>query len=81
MDTPHEICEKRDVKGLYEKAREGKIKSPVYTRRLIQIGIRIKLIRIRVNAVNPVQNPDYLIHIGMWFETRLNPVQARTTRV
>ena len=26
MDTPHEVCEKRDVKGLYKKAREGKIK-------------------------------------------------------
>ena len=26
MDTPSEVCEKRDVKGLYKKAREGKIK-------------------------------------------------------
>ena len=26
MDTPCEVCEKRDVKGLYKKAREGKIK-------------------------------------------------------
>ena len=50
--------------------------SPVYTKRLIQIGVWIKLIQIRVNAVNPVQNPDYLIHIRMWFETRLNPVQV-----
>ncbi len=25
MDTPIEECEKRDVKGLYAKAREGKI--------------------------------------------------------
>jgi bifunctional enzyme CysN/CysC len=25
LDTPLEICEKRDVKGLYRKAREGKI--------------------------------------------------------
>ena len=25
MDTPLEECEKRDVKGLYRKAREGKI--------------------------------------------------------
>ena len=32
MDTPCEVCEKRDVKGLYKKAREGKIK-----------GIRITL--------------------------------------
>ena len=26
IDTPLEICEKRDVKGLYKKAREGKIR-------------------------------------------------------
>jgi adenylylsulfate kinase len=26
VDTPIEICEQRDVKGLYKKAREGKIK-------------------------------------------------------
>lgn len=26
IDTPLEICEKRDVKGLYQLAREGKIK-------------------------------------------------------
>lgn len=27
VDTPIEICEKRDVKGLYQKARSGEIKS------------------------------------------------------
>ncbi len=27
VDTPLEICEKRDVKGLYKKAREGIIKN------------------------------------------------------
>ena len=27
MSTPLDICEKRDVKGLYEKARIGKIKN------------------------------------------------------
>lgn len=26
LDTPLEICEERDVKGLYKKAREGLIK-------------------------------------------------------
>jgi adenylylsulfate kinase len=26
VDCPIEICEQRDVKGLYQKAREGKIK-------------------------------------------------------
>lgn len=26
MDTPIEICEERDVKGLYKKARAGEIK-------------------------------------------------------
>lgn len=26
VDTPLEICEQRDIKGLYKKAREGKIK-------------------------------------------------------
>ncbi len=26
VDTPLEVCEQRDVKGLYKKAREGKIK-------------------------------------------------------
>jgi bifunctional enzyme CysN/CysC len=25
VDTPLEVCEQRDVKGLYKKAREGKI--------------------------------------------------------
>ena len=25
IDTPIEVCEQRDVKGLYKKAREGKI--------------------------------------------------------
>jgi len=27
VDTPIEICEKRDVKGLYAKARKGEIKN------------------------------------------------------
>lgn len=27
VDTPLDVCEKRDVKGLYKKAREGKIKN------------------------------------------------------
>lgn len=26
MDTPLEVCEERDVKGLYKKARAGVIK-------------------------------------------------------
>ena len=26
IDAPLEVCEQRDVKGLYKKAREGKIK-------------------------------------------------------
>jgi len=26
VDTPFEVCEQRDIKGLYKKAREGKIK-------------------------------------------------------
>lgn len=26
VDTPLEVCEQRDVKGLYEKARAGEIK-------------------------------------------------------
>lgn len=26
VDTPLEVCEKRDVKGLYKKARAGEIK-------------------------------------------------------
>jgi len=27
LDTPIEVCENRDIKGLYKKAREGKIKN------------------------------------------------------
>ena len=27
VDCPLEVCEERDVKGLYKKAREGKIKN------------------------------------------------------
>ena len=27
VDTPLEICEKRDVKGLYKKARAGEVKN------------------------------------------------------
>lgn len=27
VDTPIEVCEKRDVKGLYKKARAGEIKN------------------------------------------------------
>ena len=27
VNTPLEVCEQRDVKGLYQKAREGKIKN------------------------------------------------------
>lgn len=30
MDTPIEICEERDVKGLYKKARAGEIKGQEY---------------------------------------------------
>jgi adenylylsulfate kinase len=26
IDTPIDVCEQRDIKGLYKKAREGKIK-------------------------------------------------------
>jgi 3'-phosphoadenosine 5'-phosphosulfate synthase len=29
VDTPLNICEQRDVKGLYKKAREGSIKGNV----------------------------------------------------
>jgi adenylylsulfate kinase-like enzyme len=27
VDTPLEVCEQRDIKGLYRKARDGKIKN------------------------------------------------------
>ena len=30
VDTPIEICEERDVKGLYKKARAGEIKGQGY---------------------------------------------------
>ena len=30
MDTPLEVCEERDVKGLYKKARAGIIKGESY---------------------------------------------------
>ena len=35
MDTPLEVCEKRDVKGLYKKARAGIIRGESYRRRNI----------------------------------------------
>lgn len=31
VDTPLDVCEKRDVKGLYKKARAGHIKGIVIT--------------------------------------------------
>ena len=42
VDTPFDVCEERDVKGLYKKAREGKIKgqlSNVFSRNLIITGV------------------------------------------
>ena len=47
--------------------------SPVYTQCLTQIGIWIKLIRIRVNTLNSDWNPDYITHLRMWVEPGLNP--------
>ena len=35
VDTPLEVCEKRDVKGLYKKARAGIIRGEFYKRRNI----------------------------------------------
>lgn len=46
IDTPLEICEKRDVKGLYKKARSGEIKN---------------FTGISSPYENPV-NPDLVIH-------------------
>lgn len=37
MDAPLNVCETRDVKGLYKKAREGQIKSKILD--LIKINI------------------------------------------
>lgn len=31
MDTPLTVCEERDVKGLYKKARAGEIRGGYYT--------------------------------------------------
>lgn len=49
VDTPLEICEQRDVKGLYEKARAGKIKG--FT------GID--------SAYEIPSNPDVVVHAGV----------------
>lgn len=48
VDTPLEICEKRDPKGLYKKAREGKLKN--FT------GID--------SEYQPPQNPEMVLHGG-----------------
>ena len=37
MDTPLEVCEERDVKGLYKKARAGIIKGESYASRDVAI--------------------------------------------
>lgn len=48
VDTPLEICEKRDIKGLYAKARKGKLKD--FT------GIDAPF--------EPPANPDLVLHAG-----------------
>lgn len=46
VDTPLSVCESRDVKGLYKKAREGSIKG--FT------GV--------TQAYEAPQNPDLVVH-------------------
>lgn len=37
VDTPLNICETRDVKGLYKKARKGDIKGKFNSRTMLQM--------------------------------------------
>ena len=44
VDTPLDVCEKRDVKGLYKKARSGQIKGKCFQCGLILDFILIDFI-------------------------------------
>ena len=69
VDTPIEVCEERDVKGLYKKAREGKIKgftgidqeyeppqNPDVLARTVGVTVHdsmMQVVRLLVEKVNP----------------------------
>lgn len=46
MDAPLDVCEQRDVKGLYKKARAGEIRGRAKVFTLTRQSSRIKLIFI-----------------------------------
>jgi len=69
IDTPLEICEQRDPKGLYQKAREGEIpnftgiSSPYETPKNAEIHIKTERVTIEesINTiVHYLQNKGYL---------------------
>lgn len=44
VDTPLDVCEKRDVKGLYKKARAGLIKGKLFPRwRLVKLICHLRV--------------------------------------
>jgi len=67
MDTPLEICEQRDIKGLYIKARRGEIENFTGINDPYEPPLRPE---IRLNAVeySPEENArqilDYLLESG-----------------
>jgi adenylylsulfate kinase len=69
IDTPLEICERRDPKGLYEKVKQGKIEnftgisSPYETPKKAEIHIQTDKINIEEATdiiINYLQNKGYL---------------------
>jgi adenylylsulfate kinase len=72
IDTPLEICESRDPKGLYKKAREGKIphftgisspyEAPVSPEIHIQNDNTVSIDEITTQIINHLEKKGYLTH-------------------
>jgi len=72
VDTPVEVCEERDIKGLYAQARAGKIKGFTGVDDPYEAPIEPE-VHLKTVDVTPKENArqiiDYLIRIGYLQET------------
>lgn len=72
VDTPIEVCEERDIKGLYAQARAGKIKGFTGVDDPYEVPIEPE-VHLKTVGVAPKENArqiiDYLIRIGYLQET------------
>lgn len=75
VDTPIEICEARDVKGLYAKARRGEISNFTGISDLYQAPTR-PFIAINTSGKTPIQSA-----IELWGGLKLHPIVGQIVRI